>query len=314
MEATTTFLNGSSLGSVLPNGGIKKGMTNFVVPEAGEEGGPPGWHSKIVPDNAVVHDTETRTSYMINPSVLTKQAMAAAGRNNRVRQPGTTMDQRRERSQAALLEAATVSGAMVPMTGNATMMPMQFQEQVPQAPSPSIPPQQVPYVPSPVLPQALPPQATAAAFPQLPMQMQPAAFSQPQAMPVQTIPNQLPQPQMPPQSLFARLQGQTTSPQATAAAPPAAPPTRKIRLEVQGSPITMESYFHEISVTGNTLLLAWDTRTVGYPKSFPPLASVCPAPIGVELDDGSVKVIKATHLVNFLHYELCVAEILERVE
>jgi hypothetical protein len=271
------------------------GITSYVVPTAGEEGGQPGWHSKQRAARVVVDPHLEGQRIVINPSAITKQAAAAAAAQANVREAGTDLDTRRDR----------IFGAAVMLSGQPMPVPpvhVQVAQQVP--PPPLGVPIGQPTTPAAFVHQDLTADASAYASPaQKPFQPQ----TQPAQVPVYGVPNMLP---AVPMSLFAKQpmpQKQTSFSQPEAAVKP---PSVGISFEVEGYPQPLNSFFHDVIISGPTLVLVFDKRAVGFPCNFP--RNIDEQRVAVQLASGPIYYCAAPkHQFEFMHYELCLLEIVQ---
>ena len=117
-------------------------------------------------------------------------------------------------------------------------------------------------------------------------------------------------PQQPaPASLFDALEP-AKAPQASAAPAPAAasavkPPTFKLVFEIAGMPFQQEAFYHQIIRDNASLILVFDTRAVGFPKTFP-MSTDADMLCQIAGQDVAYRIKTTGIQFPFLHYELCV--------
>ena len=110
-------------------------------------------------------------------------------------------------------------------------------------------------------------------------------------------------------SLFARPGMAMPPPAVAAEGVPGAPPTCKVTFEVKGHPLQSEAFFHVVSRADDHLVLAFDSRAVGYPRVMPKDANV---EIAVLIDNmDRIFVTTLVCQLSFLNYELCILKILD---
>lgn len=274
------------------------GMTGYVVPSAGEEGGQPGWHHKQTAKQVVV-DPHLGGNVVINPSTITQAAAAAVAKQFDVRATGTTIDDRRELAYQAVTKLA--SHAMPVGPSGVTLTQAQYTPGMPQ-PGSGMPPLGMSSAGESPVPQTMTAEPYPQQYLQQPRQVPPA--QQPDSY---GVPNMLPPV---PVSLFKRQpthQKQVVTPGQEL---PAGPPLREVLFEIEGiGAMPMTALFHDLIVDRNTLVLVFDHRAVGFPRNFPTYNSDARLAVQV-VETHRVYFCKPPkHRFMFKTFELCVLEI-----
>jgi hypothetical protein len=328
--------NGRSMASVMPQG--TWGAHGTIIRRAGEGGAPLGHDPHSVATRVNVDPDIPGQSFVYDPSQIPKEAMAQAIAEAGAGQAMSVPDRRLKAANtfrlfatanqadpmpnsanrpetreapidmpgAYVVPKATEGGGQEPMPDPATIQPaappMNLTTARPAEPVQSAPGAQAAItaasfqpVPQPQQPQQLQPKV-----------VQPATFTA--AVPQQPVPQQqsvAPQQPVtePPESLFAQPNNNMT-PVAPAEAPGHAP-TVQVRFEVEGMPMQQEAYFHKVTREGASLVLVYDTRAVGYPKTFPQMSD---KDLAVHIiGSNSIYVTQTTGIKFPLdHYEVCV--------
>jgi len=278
--ATTLMpLTGTRVSDALPPG--IWGAKGVIVKRSDDMGAPLGYNPNAVATEVHVDPDIPGQSFIINPTLMKKQAMADAMRDLEAG-VATSVEDRR-------LQAASVF-ARFAVDPNTTEQPM---VQAPQQPPQQPPNPGLQGVQTGVLPVA-DPRALGATYPDTsqwpahstqpyPYPAPPAAVEvkeasfqqqQPPAAPAGLLQPAYAVPQSgngSPQNLFDNLG--TAAPQArpvaVAVALPPMAPQYQASFQVRSSPLKLDAYFHQIIRSGSNLVFVFDRRAVGYPKMMP---------------------------------------------
>lgn len=152
-----------------------------------------------------------------------------------------------------------------------------------------------------------PPQATPQPVPMTPQPTQPvqqatgfdAQLQQPWPKPVQ--------PQV---SLFDQVAQKQQQPPPPTVPPEALVPRFKASFQSRNAPCTQDGFFHQIIRQGPNLILIYDTRAIGYPRTWPQAVD---EDVAVHLDGANVLYITQTTGIEFTleHNDICVLLIKE---
>jgi hypothetical protein len=249
----------------------KGGITGAVVRRSDDFGVPLGQKPNEIAPRVIVDPDEAGAGFVVDMTQMSKKAVEQAA--ERVRMT-PDMDSS-SRATAIMREFAVPQG-----------------QQQPQPPQPQ---------------QAVQPQP----FPQ--PNVQPAAQPNPQPVPQPTAMEQYgtaPPPRQ--ESLFAQIDGQP--PAATPAYQPGPPtdivPKFKASFQSRNSPCKQDGFFHQIIRQGPNLILVYDKRAIGYPRTWPQTVD---EDVAVQLEGASVIYITQTTGIEFTleHNDICVLLIKE---
>jgi hypothetical protein len=266
----------------------------YIVPPAGEEGGPPDYDPWRPAAEIVVDPDQPGGGIIFRPRELAAGRMKSA-MANRTGRNKTVADRSLAAAEAIAEVAATLPGDCRQLTPR---QPLVFSPVVSDgsksdagyAPQPLPGHSLVPAVPPPVKPTLTPTTANehpAMLIPQLttpprpvvtPEQVSARPFSLDQLPTVQA--GQVPPQNFPPAvhgSLQKALLGrqpateQLDSRESLQLQLPPQAPGRCVDFEVQGNPLTVQGWFHYVIRDKNTLVLVFDDRVQGFPKQILPV-------------------------------------------
>jgi len=251
---------GSTMAVALP-----QALPGFVVGRSTLNGGVIGWDPSGIASEVHV-DPDLKGGFIVDLTKISADAFHQATDSAKLKD-AISIDDLRARASSVFRtfaspaqqltdeeEGVTMPDGLTRALSMSTVEPLSKQSAMPAA----VPAQTMPVstVPNPFVqaePLLAPPQA-----PPQPQQYRAPAQQQPRPQAVSHAPS----------SLFEQLSGPRP-----AAAPAAAqrgagaPPTYQVTLEVKGSPVAIEAWYHEIIRREHVLVLVFDTSCVGYPRS-----------------------------------------------
>jgi len=251
---------------------LPSNMPGFVVGRSTLQGAPPDWDSKHVANIINIDPDVAGEGFTLDMSTISADAFNMAAHDAELGR-ALSIDDLRDKASSVYRQLAQVDPPPAAPQGVAIMQ----EGTIPGLSMPSTPPGASPLVPAAVAPMptvANPVGAVKAASFAQPAVTQPVA-PQPMAhsgVPVQPTVTAPMTPQQPAPSLFEQLTPQPARPapripthDTTAAA--GGPPTYRLTFEIQDFPVSIEAWYHDVIRNDQVLVLIYDTRCVGYPRT-----------------------------------------------
>jgi len=255
MCADQRISRGSTRAVALP-----QALPGFEVGRSTLEGAPIGWDPKGVASQITIDPDVAGGGFTVDMSKVSADQFSQATERAGLRQ-AVSIDELRDRAASvyqSFVVGNTQAAAQEEVMRNENMMgALDIPAARPTSPSghpPAGPPPQM----------GVNPHAT---------EVKAASFAAPAPVPA-------PEPAAPPAQapqalgLFEQMAPKAAAPQpqarvATAAASPggSAAPGYKVTFEIQGAPMVLEAWYHDIVRNAHTLVLVYDTGCVGYPRS-----------------------------------------------